>query len=139
MDRPYRRYQLACGGLLDQIPGGAGFEYLEDVFLVVVHRKGEHLHVRVKSLYLPCRLKAVQYGHGDIHYNDVRGKLLGLFDRFAPVLGLSDDLKAVLRLQEGAEPLPENRMVVHNQYPYVSLPCGSPFISQVSRNLLWSL
>ena len=56
-------------------------------------------------------------GHPDVHEHDVGGELLGLGDGVLAVLGLADDLDALLGLEHHDQPAAEQGVVVTDQHP----------------------
>ena len=65
--------------------------------------------------YLTRRLDAVQPLHRDVHHHDVGMQLLDERHAAAPVLGLADDLKRAVLLEQRTQALTEERVIVDQE------------------------
>src|SRR3990170_2092786 len=93
-------------------PGGAGFQDTEEVVLGLVDGEDEDADRRIDLGDPPRRREAIELRHPDVHEHDVGPHLDRAIDRLAPVRGLGDHVEATLPLQEGAQPLPPERVGV---------------------------
>ena len=66
------------------------------------------------------RLKAVHAGHPDVHQHHVGPLPDRRFDGFRAVLDVADDVDVLLIAQDGAEPGPDQRVVIGDEHADVS-------------------
>ena len=110
LDQPRRR----CA--LEQEPGGARLERLVDGLVAVEGREDEDLRRRPARNDTPGRLEPVEPRHPDVHQHDVGLELAHDPERLLTVLGLTDDLDVLLRLEDHPEPGADQRLVVDDQH-----------------------
>ena len=109
--------QLHRRGVLDQEPARPGPEGLVGV-LVGVEGGEDHDLGRVgQGPQLAGGGDAVQHRHADVHERHLGGGAAGQRDRLGAVGGLPDHLDAVVRVQQGHEPGPDQLLVVDHQDP----------------------
>src|SRR5688572_23010780 len=101
--------------VFQQIPERPGSEGREDVLLGGV--AGQHHDPRcwLALADLARRLDAADAGHLQVHQDDVRSKALDALNGLFAVSGLADDLDARFALEEGAQPLPDDGVIVHEE------------------------
>src|ERR687886_540066 len=64
----------------------------------------------------PGRLDPVQHGHTDVHQDDVGSRAGRALDRLETVLGLGHDLDVRFLGEQHAQPGPDHRLVIDQQY-----------------------
>src|SRR6185436_12254886 len=90
-------------------------EHLAYERLGIVHRQDQDFGRGQCLADLPRRLEAVQVRHADVQDDDVGTQPLRLVARFAPVDGLADELPALLRLEQRAQALADDLVVVGDE------------------------
>nr|BFE85522.1 hypothetical protein GCM10020093_081230 [Planobispora longispora] len=87
--------------------------------VTAVADRGQHQHARRQApLGEPYqRAETVEDRHLQIEQEHVRGERLHQVHRLGPVTRLSHHVEVVLQVQEGAQPLSDDRMVVGDQHP----------------------
>ena len=104
--------QLVVGAVLEQVAHGPGLEHPGHEALVGVHGQGDDPAAQLLADDMARGVHAVQVVHGDVHDDDVGAQLLGQADGFAAVLGLGDHLQALFLLQQGAQAVAHDLVVV---------------------------
>ena len=115
---PHGPQQLAAGAVLEQVAGRAGLDRGHDVAVGVVG--GQHQHPGrpgPRSDEPPDRGDAVRAGHPQVHQHHVRPQRRGPGHRLGAVAGLTDDLELGAALEDAAQAVPDDGMVVHDQQP----------------------
>src|SRR5438552_8727314 len=107
---------LACGFLQD-VALRARLQGAVDVLRAQIHGEDQHARLRTFLDNAPRRLHAVELRHGDVHDDDVRSQAQRLGDRLAAVGRDGNHLK-VASLEQGAEAVPDDRVIVGKQHRY---------------------
>jgi len=58
---------------------------------------------------------AVHERHGDVHHDDIRRSFPGQHNRLTAIFSLADNFDVSFRRQQGAQPLPNHGVIVHQQ------------------------
>jgi len=112
VDFPDSRAHGVSGGLLDEIPHRADIHGLDDIRIIAVRRKHEHLGGRRAALRsqqwhdfknLAGGLQTIEQRHGHVHQHQVGTKSFRHGDRLEAVFGLADHFKIVLEFQYPSE------------------------------------
>jgi len=111
--RPHRVRQLGRARVLQQVPGGARLDRVQDVGVGVV--RGEHDDLRVRQL--PDGRHAVAAGHPQVHQDHVELAGPGEGDRLRAGPGLAGHLDIRLRGEHAAQPRPDHGVVVGEHDP----------------------
>ena len=98
-----------------RIPGCPAPDHAGCKLPVQVHREAEDLGGRHSPLIWRAASMPLQVGHGDVHDDDVGLALAGQPDGLAAGGGLGHDLHAGLFLQQGAQALPHDLVIVGQQ------------------------
>lgn len=132
--RVHRRDQEPPGIGLEQITPCPCLEEFVDESLVVVHRKDEHLGLRMHCPDLPRHIRAVEKGKLVVEDGDIRLRHGRELDRLLAILGLGDHLPTWLAAQNGVETGADNVMIIRDQDAghREGIPPGEPHAS--SRN-----
>lgn len=94
----------------------AGFERVEDVLVVVERRQNQHSRARAAfGQGTRCR-HPVQARHPQVHQDHVGAQGRGPHSRLRPVPRLADDLDPVLQLQQGAQAVAHQTLIVDDQH-----------------------
>src|SRR3954454_17885852 len=107
---------LLDGDLLQQVAGGAGLDRLVEIVLLVGDGQHEDLHRRHRLGQPAGGLDAADARHAHIHEQHVRRVQLGLGDGVLAVLGLADDLDALLELEDLDQASSEEGVVIDDEH-----------------------
>lgn len=77
--------EVLLAGVLEEVTAGTGAEDLTDVNAVLVHGQGEDADFWAGFEDAAGGFDAVEFGHGDVHDDDIGKKGLGEFEGFATV------------------------------------------------------
>ena len=77
--------EVLLAGVLEEVTAGTGAEDFADVDAVLVHGQGEDTCFRAGFENAAGGFDAVEFGHGDVHDDDIGEKGLGEFEGFATV------------------------------------------------------
>ena len=102
-------------GALRQKPGRAGAERRQNPLLVREARQRQHTHPRRALSQGLRRCDPIELGHDDVHHDDIRLQRVHLLERLDPVLRLTDDVDVRHEIEEGAEAVPHDRVIVNDQ------------------------
>ena len=108
-----RAHELGGLDVLEQVAGGARAQRREE--LVVVAEAGQHDHPRAGAPQALERADAVEPRHHEVEQDHVRVGARGGVDGGLAVAGLGDDLDVVLEVEERAQALAHDRVVVGEQ------------------------
>ena len=109
-----RAHELGGLDVLEQVAGGAGAQRGEE--LVVVAEARQHDDPRARALAQALqRADAVEPRHHEVEQDHVGVGARGGVDRGLAVAGLGDDLDVVLEVEERAQALAHDRVVVGEQ------------------------
>jgi hypothetical protein len=129
VDGPGRFDEIRERCLLGQKPRGALVEHLDQTPVVLVRPEHEDPTLRHSFGDMCARMSAASDRQADVDDRDVGRCPFCLADGLRAVAGLTDDDKIRLCLESGPDGLPEQRLLVREQYPDQF---GAPNIS-VSR------
>ncbi|GIH25855.1 hypothetical protein Aph01nite_41650 [Acrocarpospora phusangensis] len=115
-DGTHRVRQFVAPDVLQQETARSRPDRVVDVLVEVEHGEDEHSGGG-GGADLPGRLDTVLDRHAHVHQDHVRLQAPGLGDRLHAVGGLTDDLHVRLRVQNQAEPGPEEVLVVGDEHP----------------------
>ena len=104
--------ELARLGTLHEVPGGAGGQSLADRLRVAVHRQHDHPQVRFARAQRPEQRDGVALGERQVEQQDVGPLANDEVDRRRVVGGLADDLEPRLALEDEAQTLADEVVVV---------------------------
>ena len=71
------RDEVGVDGILKKVTAGAGAEDFTHINRVLMHAEGEHAGARGGGSQTARGFDTIQFGHGNVHYDDVRLKLFG--------------------------------------------------------------
>src|SRR5437667_3181209 len=112
LDFAYRRDEVDDSRLFEQIACRTGLTELVHVFVVAVRGEDEHSGARERLEYLSRGFQAVEHWHGDIHHYHVGLERPGQFHGLPARLGFTNGFDIRFRLQQRAESLPHNGVIV---------------------------
>ena len=115
-DDPDRGDELLGRRVLQEVAAGAGAQ--GGVHVLVEIERGEHEHLGVAVVARrdqPSGLDAVQDRHPDVHEHDVGTGPLAELDAEPTVLGITDDFDVGLRVEDHAEAVAHQRLVVDDR------------------------
>ena len=104
--------EVGGAGILEYVAGGPAAEGLDDIGLVGVHREHDDPGVGRAFVDLANDLEAVEAGQAEIEQEDGGFELAGLFDSVEAVGNLAEDLQVLFLLQDRAQPLADDPVVV---------------------------
>ncbi len=84
--------------ILEQVAAGACAQDLAYVNRIAVHAESEDFCCGEFIANLTSAFDAVEFGHGDVHDDNVGAEFADFFDRFAPGSGFADDFHIELRV-----------------------------------------
>ena len=139
--RAARVDEVAVGGGLEHVARGSGAQRLEEELLVLVHREHEDPQPGLADGELARRLQAGHAGHRDVEDHEVHVVRERPLDRLRPVVDLGDDAEVGLAVEQLAQPVAHDRMIVGEEHAgdqrrghrasligsrnATSVPCGS--------------
>ena len=111
--------ELGRRDVLEEEAAGACPQRAEGVLVEVEGGEDQHagLVTRRRGGDGAGRLDAVEHGHAHVHEHDVGPVELDEADGVGPVGRLADDLHVLLGLQDHAEALPQERLIVRQHQP----------------------
>jgi hypothetical protein len=118
--RPHDRErfeQLLRRRALEHVARGPRLEDLVHEVGVFVHREHEHAGARQALADAARDLEPVQVRHRDVHHDHVRARALDLDHGLVAVAGLAHHLHARVALQQRAQAVAEDRVVVGEEDP----------------------
>src|SRR5947209_9249287 len=111
----YGSHELRSRRVLQDITRGSYLKTLHQIILILIHREEENLGFRPVLLDLPRRFKRRKPRHADVNQHDVGSLVARLLDRVSSIGRLPDYFEVILHLEQAANTLTEQRMVIHKQ------------------------
>lgn len=106
--------QIAVGVGLHDVRPDPGLDNVADQLVGEVEGQDDDFRLWQALANAPRGLQAVQFGHADVHNDDIGLELLREVDRFPAGLGLGDNIPPVVRGQQLFEAAPDNIVIVSN-------------------------
>ena len=108
--------QLLRHTLLEQVGARTGAQHLVHEVLLGVNRQRDDPRAGCIGQDAPGGVDAVDVGHADVHDDHVRRECPGLLDGLPAITGLADHGDIRLALQQRAQPLAQQRVIVCQQH-----------------------
>ena len=100
------------GGVFEDVAAAAGAEDFVEVGVVVVHGEGDDADGGEEVVDASGGGDAVEFGHADVHHDDVGLELFGKGDGFEAVFGFADDFEVGFGVEEEADAAADDGVVV---------------------------
>src|SRR5439155_3992359 len=124
--RLQRKLQFSGRGILAHVASGARAQRLEHVFLVGVHGKHHHAHLRKLLLEQRARLESPEPGHGNVEQHDIRAMLARKLQYFAAVACFGHDRDPYQTLQERAYSGAHQGVIIREKDAHRGHTCSAP-------------
>src|SRR5262245_24689612 len=108
--------QFSRRHIFQQIAPRARLHAVEDILVVVKSGEQNHSGFRQRVCDLRSRRDAVHLGHLYIHQDDIRLEGQSAFEGLLPIFGLADHDKALVQLEDGAQPLAHESLILGDQH-----------------------
>ena len=121
--------KVVLDGILQQIAARTGLEHFAHIDGILVHAEGEDAGMRQRGGESPRGFDAVQFGHRNIHDDDVWRGFLRQLQNVASIARFADDLHIGLLREDSAKTLADYGVIVSQQdsdgvHAFLSDPSG---------------
>ena len=110
-------HKLRPGHVLQEKPTRSGLHRLVDVLVEIKSRQDENVGFGKLRQQLTSRFEPVASRHPDVHQHDLRTQAASLGDDLEAVGGLAHDLDVLLRVENHAEAVTHERLIVGDEDP----------------------
>ena len=100
------------GGVLENVAAAAGAEDFVEVGVIVVHGEGDDADGGEEVVDASGGGDAVEFGHADVHDDDLGLEFFGEGDGFEAVFGFADDFEVGFGVEEEADAAADDGVVI---------------------------